>query len=184
MSGIPAHGVFGVPGVGKSTLVSAIVRKSEVSILHLQAGELIREAKNLKVSSEHLRTSSARVINENQSDLVSAYWRNIESSSADTAVFDGHSVIDNDSEFVVIPTEVIRQLQLTSMVFLWADPDQIQSRRENDTHRTRPERTLEEIAKHQNLALATCRSYATELGLRLSVLEDATVDELLQSVLG
>jgi adenylate kinase len=111
MSEFRIIGVFGISGVGKSNLI-AEARKDVPYSLHLQARALIKESLgDPKTTSESLRCRPSDQVRSNQDVLVESFWHTVRLQPKPLVIFDGHLVIDTDSELVEIPQEVIARLR-------------------------------------------------------------------------
>ena len=162
--------VFGISGVGKTTLIDSIARDWPSEILHLQASQLIKDAKQRDLDSEALRTASADEIGVNQDFLISEFDRRVVSAIQSTVIFDGHSVIDNDTDLVLIPTSVIRALSPTAIIFVVDSAATIAARRRSDGRRNRPERSAVKLEFMQSRALEACHGYSDALAVPLHVI--------------
>lgn len=164
-----AFGVFGVSGVGKTSLISRAVQRED-TLLHVQASELIRRGLTGPApSSELLQNSGRDKIIDNQSILIRMF-KNVRRSNPDKLiVLDAHSVVDTGDQIVRIPVAVIHDLQLDHLIFMRSSPDKIVDQRKRDQGRTRPKRTIAEIASMQCQALDVCQEYASQLRLPLSI---------------
>lgn len=157
--------VFGLSGVGKTTLISEFVREHS-SWRSLSASSLLREISNQH--PEHLRTLSRSEIKLNQLLLAMTVRkrRALVGPSVDW-LLDAHSVINNDCELVPVPVEVIAELSPDLLVFIYGTPELILRRRTSDPHRHRPLLSIQQIAEEQKLAFETCLRYSIELQIRL-----------------
>ncbi len=162
--------VFGVSGVGKSTLITRAIARCGVDVLHLQASQLIKMAKGDGATSEELRKSPESAIIANQHLLVSAFHDRIRKHESEIVVFDGHSIIDNGLTVAPIPSDIIRQLGPVGLIFVTASPQDIVDRRTQDTTRSRPIRSLRRLEYLQDSALDVCRDYQRELAVPLDVI--------------
>jgi len=156
--------VFGISGVGKTTLVKRFV-KNHPSYLHLQASALLRTAK--ATTSEALRSAPAAEIRDNQDILVTAFHTARLDAPERPVIFDGHSLIDGDAGLVIIPTDVIARLDPVRLIFVYDEPRLIHQRRISDTSRRRPTRSIEQLAEQQAVAFIACQRYAASLDLPL-----------------
>jgi adenylate kinase len=160
-------GVFGLSGVGKSWLISRFVSANPVA--HVQASQLLREAKaaisGSVTTSEALRIGA---VLDNQALLVRAFSAKI-ADAVQPIIFDGHCVVDNGSQLLEIPVEVIAALSVSGLIFVQSQPAAIVEQRLKDITRTRPARSVEEIEFHQNRAMSVCAEYAKHLRLDLHV---------------
>jgi adenylate kinase len=156
--------VFGVSGVGKSTLLRDFVA-SHAEWMHLIAGDVL--AAMTRRDSEALRTSGKEDIQGNQGLLVERI-REICARHRDKSVLlDAHCVVDNGTELVKVPVSATENLHPDLLVCVWDEPARIQARRAAAIDRMRPERTVTEIDSYQQFVFETCEEYATELGIGL-----------------
>lgn len=157
--------VFGVSGVGKTTLISQFVR--EHSSWHaLSASNLLSGVTNQR--AERLRLLDRAEIEANQLLLVEAIQRRRRlSGEAANWLLDAHSVINNDRELVQVPTEIVARLGPSLLIFTYANASQILTQRASDPRRGRAPASIEQIESEQELALLVCRQYSQELQIRL-----------------
>jgi len=156
--------MFGISGVGKTTLAAAVVAAMP-TITHLTASALLRDEN--QQSNDELRRADATTIGINQAALVRAFLRQAERH--EQILFDGHSLIDTDARLIDIPTEVILALEPKHIVFVAAEAHDISERRRLDPSRARPERSRAELQAQQERALANAREYAraAKIGITL-----------------
>lgn len=168
-SGQVAIGVFGVSGVGKTTLISQFIAAYS-GYIHLEASKLIKESLAKPVlSSEHLRSMEPSAIEVNQIRLTEQFRVARRAHPKKTVILDAHSVIDSDPHATLVSVEIIRELELKQMIFIRDRPDAIARRRDDDSNRRRPMRSVRSIAQLQNMALDQCQVYAVNLGLPLNL---------------
>ena len=175
-------GVFGISGVGKTTLIKRIFCRTAQKILHLEGSTLIKEAMNQSVTSEALRSSSSSNIYDNQEKLIAEYWKNIKNKSIEIVVFDGHCLIDNGQELVQIPLSVVDRLKLCHLIFVDDNPETIYQRRKEDNSRDRPVSTVNELQQLQNRALLVCEHYHLELKIPLLVISASDENALMRLI--
>jgi adenylate kinase len=155
--------VFGISGVGKSTIIRHAMMGS-TTWRHFQASKLIKIGlEDELLSSETLRRASGDQILGNQLLLVESFWRAVGASRCDIAILDGHLVVDADDGLVKIPVGVIERLKPSKLVHIEDRPEEIHYRREADVGRVRPIRTPEILAIHQAMSAQLCGQYAREL---------------------
>ncbi len=107
---------------------------------------------------------------DNQALLVASFPR----AAAQTdlpIIFDGHVVIDGKNGLVEIPTSIFRALGLEAIFLLCAAPADILAHRSGDAWRSRPQRTEQEIARHQEIAIVVARRIATELDIPFQLIK-------------
>ena len=167
--------LLGLSGVGKSTMLGALA--TQLTFTHLEASRLIRAEQARRSlapqSSEALRIGS---VLDNQALLIAGFEH--EAALTDLPIiFDGHSVIDGREDLIEIPAEVFAALGLDAICFLRAEPSDILARRQNDTARLRPARTVEALGEHQEQAIAVAMTIADRLDCPFSLItnEDSAI---------
>lgn len=140
------------------------------SALHVQASQLLREAKE-ELSGENFSVEDLRkgTVLDNQILLVQAFKR-LRRTATQPILFDGHCVVDNGERLLIIPVEVIDELAVTSIVFVEGAAQEIIQRRQDDASRARPARSVQEINEHQQRAKVVCQTYREKLGLPLTII--------------
>lgn len=158
--------VLGLSGVGKTTLLRDAQRR--FSFTHLQAAELIvsekREREGGSIARDLLREGN---IDENQALLVSGFRRLAPNEGL--IVLDGHAVVDTPEGLVEIPPSVFASIDVSGLVVVIDDVESIVSRRRSDSRRTRPLRSTEELARHQERSVLAATRVALTLGVPLFV---------------
>lgn len=126
----------------------------------LSASTLIRDSltktEEQLTSQDHLR---ARNIDDNQAALLEAFNRHIDPDKT-LVILDAHVVIDTPHGLVHIGSDLFREMDPDFMVFVKDEPRKIHRNRERDVSRTRPERSVDSLAKHQEIAIAAARDIA------------------------
>lgn len=158
--------VLGLSGVGKTTLLKNA--RQRFTFAHLQAGELIelekRERKGESVARDLLREAS---IEDNQTLLIGGFLRLAPNEGL--IVLDGHAVVDTPSGLVEIPPSVFSAIDVSGLVVIVDDVERIVSRRRSDPRRTRPIRSPEELARHQERSILAATHVALALGVPVFV---------------
>lgn len=168
-----AIAVFGLSGVGKSTVVERVVSASGGLARSVNAGELIHLRRGDVIGSRSLRSLTAEEILCNQELLVAEFAKERTKGEAPVLLLDGHCVVDNGERLVTVPSDVIERLDLSAAVFIQASPMAIAKRRSDDCRRARPYRSSATLRDQQEAGLSACMSYTIRLGLPLAVV---TVD--------
>jgi adenylate kinase len=161
--------VLGLSGVGKSRLVRLAAAKRD--LFHLSASDLIKA--RLAHTSEELRKGA---VLDNQALMLSEFADRVAAAGDTPVVFDGHSIIDTPAGLLDIPLAVFQAIDPAAIVYITADPKVIEQRRCGDSGRVRPQRSADDLANHQALALARARYFAAELGIPFHVLTSDGVD--------
>jgi adenylate kinase len=169
-------GIFGVSGVGKTTMINAVLA-AEPHWLRISGGTLIQQISGTR-DRDALRALPGEVILENQIAIVRGVERVRESASAQLILFDGHLVVDNILDLVQVPFETVRALGLAGIVFVKEIPNVIRARRLADSSRQRFARTIAQISREQTLALGLAKRYSSQLNLRLKVFSPQDRDQL------
>lgn len=162
--------IFGISGVGKSTLINYFIKNSP-EWTHLQAGQLIKaELKN--IDHDKLRLEGNEAILKNQYLMIDAFWREIDTKQLSKVIFDGHSIIDTGRDILDIPVDVIQALKPDKLVFIKVAPSTVLTRRTNDNSRDRPVLLEEQIEDQQNRALRQVEIYSAALSVPVEILEN------------
>ena len=160
-------GVFGISGVGKSTLIRRA--GDRVPLLHLQASDLIKSRlgkQSVQPSSEELR--QGRVL-DNQRLMIDEFLDRV-SKAEGIVVFDGHTIVDAPTGLIEVPLSVFKELKLDEIVFIEDVPETIAARRATDTSRARPDRDPDLLRQHQDLAKARSIAIADALGIPIHII--------------
>jgi adenylate kinase len=156
--------VFGVSGVGKSTMLRDYVA-SHPGWMHLIAGDVLSAM--MRQDSEALRTSGTEDIQANQRLLVERILEICARHPDKRVLLDAHCVIDNGAGFVKVPVAAIEDLPPDLLVCVWDEAARIQVRRACATDRIRPERTVAQLDNYQKTVVETCEEYGEELDIEL-----------------
>ena len=156
--------VSGVPGVGKTTVVTDAIRMVEdrrnVSLITYGSVMFeIAQKKRLVENRDELRqlpVKKQREVQKLAGERIAAM------SKTQIVIVDTHTLIQTtDGGFLIgLPKWVAEAIRPASIVLVEADPENIASRRAKDSTRTRDEQMVENIAAHQLL----CRSAAVAVG--------------------
>jgi adenylate kinase len=153
--------VFGVSGVGKSTLIDRFVGSADTSWAALSASKLIAE--DLAESPETFRNAAGPEIRTNQQRIVDAVDKRRNADRGKDYLLDAHITIDSDDGPIDIGIEIISRLGPDGIVVVVDSPIAILERRTNDSNRRRQMRTVEEIEILQSRGEEAARKYARSL---------------------
>ncbi|MCL6707283.1 AAA family ATPase [Pseudomonas sp. R2.Fl] len=158
--------LVGLSGVGKSTLLEDAQRG--LVFEHLQASDLIKAERSERqakpVAHDLLHEGN---IDDNQALLISGFMRYAPEDGL--VVLDGHTVIDTPDGLVEISPLVFSAIDVSRFVVLVDDVEKIALRRLSDTRRTRPTRSHEELAEHQERSVLAAYRAALSLSVPLFV---------------
>ncbi len=179
--------IVGIPGVGKTSLVTTVVKKlSDNGIavsVHSYGTLMLDEAKNLGVQD---RDELRRLPIEKQQELQKMAAEDISNMEDDVILIDTHAFISTKSGFYPgLPNYVIQIMQPTNFIAITASPDEIHDRRMKDTTRNRDPVSIEDIKKElavQDAMLSSC-SVLSGSPMKVVFNHEGKVDEAAKSVL-
>ncbi len=153
------HIVVGTPGAGKSSVLSIFLKKNpEWKVLNY--GTLMMEiAKDFGVKDrDELRKSPIKLQKEIQKKVGEELK---ELSKNRKLILDTHaSVKTSKGYYPGLPFNIIRELNVDSIILIDADEKEILKRREKDPSRKRDKETIEELREHRSINKAMCTTYA------------------------
>jgi adenylate kinase len=168
--------VSGVPGVGKTTVVTDAIRQVEdqLNVSLVTYGSVmfeIAQKKRLVESRDGLRMlpiKKQREVQKLAGERIAAM------SKSQVVVVDTHTLIQTtDGGFLIgLPKWVAEALQPASIVLVEADPKNIAKRRAKDATRQRDDQLTQRIANHQNLCRAAAVAVGTLTGATVLILKN------------
>ena len=179
--------IVGIPGVGKTTVVSRVVEllkekniKVSVSIF---GTVMFDEAKKKGVQNrDDLRKISVR----EQKELQSMAARTISAINDDVIIVDTHAFISTKEGFYPgLPHNVLEILNPDSFIMITARPEEIYNRRMTDTTRTRDIVSIDAIKKELDVTsamLSTC-SILCGSPIKMVLNTEGKVDEAARGIL-
>jgi adenylate kinase len=179
--------IVGIPGVGKTTVVSRVVEllkaknvKVSVSIF---GTVMFDEAKKKGVKNrDDLRKLSVK----EQKELQSMAARTIASITDDVVIVDTHAFISTQEGFYPgLPHNVLEILNPDSFIMISARPEEIYNRRMTDATRTRDIVSIDTIKKELDVTsamLSTC-SILCGSPIKMVLNTEGKVDEAAKGIL-
>lgn len=162
--------VAGVPGVGKSTLVSAIC--NEIGRTFVSLGSMMLEIA-MKCSVVTSRDQIRRLPAGQQLALLQQAAERITASTSD-AIVDTHLLVATSRGYVPgLPRSVAELLSPETVVLIEAPPDQIARRRATDGLRVRNLQSSAAIAEHIALTRAAAASICILTSARLFIVDNS-----------
>ena len=161
MAGSKKVVIVGIPGVGKTTLVTRLVelikQKNKTVSVHSYGTVMLDEAmKNGVKDRDELRALPI----EKQKELQKIAAEKISKLSDDVIFIDTHAFISTEAGFYPgLPNYVIEIIQPTNFIAITASPDEIHNRRMKDETRNRDPISIEDIKKElavQDAMLSSC----------------------------
>ena len=153
--------IVGIPGVGKTSLVTKIAelikQKNKTVSVHSYGTIMFEEAKKMGIKNrDELRTLPI----EKQKELQKIAAETISNLSDDVIFIDTHAFISTKAGFYPgLPNYVIEIIQPTNFIAISASPDEIHDRRMKDGTRERDPISIEDIKKElavQDAMLSSC----------------------------
>ena len=179
--------IVGIPGVGKTSLVTRIVElinaQKHCASVHSYGTVMMDEAANNQVSDRdnlrHLPVSQ-------QKELQKQAAKKIAELTDDVVFVDTHAFISTDEGFYPgLPYHVIQILEPTHLIAISARPEEISNRRMKDDSRNRDKISIEAIKKElavQDAMLASC-SVLSGSPLKVILNNEGKIDEAAQNVI-
>jgi len=153
--------IVGIPGVGKTSLVTKVVElikaKNKTASVHSYGTVMLELAKDFGVKNrDELRTLPV----EKQKELQRLAAEKLASLNDDVIFVDTHAFISTKAGFYPgLPNHVIQIIEPTNFIAITASPDEIHNRRIKDETRNRDTISIEEIKKElavQDAMLSSC----------------------------
>ena len=157
--------IVGIPGVGKTSLVTKIAelikQKNKTVSVHSYGTIMFEEAKKMGIKNrDELRTLPI----EKQKELQKIAAETISNLSDDVIFIDTHALISTKAGFYPgLPNYVIQIIQPTNFIAISASPDEIHNRRMKDGTRERDPISIEDIKKElavQDAMLSSCSVFS------------------------
>ena len=179
--------IVGIPGVGKTSLVTRIVElinsEKHCASVHSYGTVMMDEAGSSQVSDRdnlrHLPVSQ-------QKDLQKQAATAISQLTDDVVFIDTHAFIStNEGFYPGLPYHVIQILEPTHLIAISARPEEIYNRRMKDDTRNRDKVSIEGIKKElavQDAMLASC-SVLSGSPLKVILNNEGKIDEAAQNVI-
>lgn len=139
-------GVFGISGTGKTTLTKLFLQRNP-DYIGTSASSLIANVGN-EINYQHLNQNKA---SRNQEILIDQYNKFKEENKK--SIIELHNLIELDNGIFWIPPEVLINLNIDLIFFLYTDPHEILNRRISDKSKSRKIVTPNELKKIQDLSL-------------------------------
>ena len=179
--------IVGIPGVGKTSLVTRIVEllngdKQRASV-HSYGTVMMDEAEKNQVAD---RDSLRRLPVSEQKELQKQAAKKISQLTDDVIFIDTHAFISTKEGFYPgLPNHVIQILEPTHFIAISARPEEIYNRRMKDDTRNRDKISIEAIKKElavQDAMLSSC-SVLSGSPMKVILNNEGKIDEAAKNVI-
>lgn len=172
--------VTGVPGVGKTTVVTEAAEKAGLEVV-VYGSEMFRVAKDrgLVADRDEMRKLDPAVQRQVQKEAAEAIARR------GRVVVDTHCMIATPKGFLPgLPEWVVRGLEPETVVLIETDPEAIAARRASDETRKRDADSAAAIDRHQQLNRAAAAAVATLTGATVATVanEEGKIAEAVEAL--
>ena len=179
--------MVGIPGVGKTTLVSKIVellksKQKSVSV-HSFGTVMFEEAQKNGIKD---RDELRKLTMEQQKNLQKIAAEKLSRLGDDLVIIDTHAFISTNAGFYPgLPNHVLQIIKPSNFISVSARPEEIYNRRMKDTTRNRDQVSLESIKKELSVQEAMLSSCSVLSGSPMKTILNAEgkVDEAAQAVI-
>ncbi|MFZ2587127.1 MAG: AAA family ATPase [Alphaproteobacteria bacterium] len=168
--------VFGLPAVGKTTLIGGFISHNP-AWFRISGGDLIKQGMS-EADRDSLRVQGIGQVEENQIVLINNFHKTLVNTPNKNILFDGHCLVNTGGKLYTIPTHVIQSISPNKIILLDADTPIIIARRLQDKLRpNREKETEEEVNKRRMLSMNVCQTYGKELDIPVIVLTNPSPEE-------
>jgi adenylate kinase len=131
--------VVGIPGVGKTTVVSNVkntLEQTGIKTILAEFGKImLEEAKKLNIQN---RDEIRRLSIEDQKKLQNLAATKISQIYSDVVIIDTHLFINTkEGYYPGLPAHLLNNIKPTHLILIIANPEEIYHRRQNDSTRVR-----------------------------------------------
>ena len=178
--------IVGIPGVGKTTVVTKLeelLKAASIKTDYVVFGTVMfEEAQKMGAKSrDDMRRLDVKTQKQLQINAASAIAR----KSASIVLIDTHLFISTKEGYMPgLPNDILKALSPTNLVLIEASPDDIVSRRQNDPTRTRDTTKPELIEKELLVAKSMLSASALITGATIKMVTNANgkVDECAKEI--
>lgn len=163
--------VFGIPGSGKTTVLTAVAKHIELTRLNF-GDYMFNEAKKQGLVKSRDRMKRLPLVRQAELQLAAAEKIHTYSRKGNI-ILDTHASIKTPRGYMPgLPEKVLRALAPEAFVIVQADPGYIYNRRSKDALRNRDGDTIEDIEEHQKMNRAFAAVCATLTGSTVLIVKN------------
>jgi adenylate kinase len=169
--------VTGIPGVGKTTVITTAVdmvkKKHGKEVLVLNFGTAMFEMASQKGYVKD-RDEMRKMPTATQRKVQKIAGENIAKKAESARVIvDTHTLIQTNNGYLIgLPEWVVKAIGPNTIVLIEADPQNIASRRSDDPTRTRDTQVVEDIEIHQQMCRAAAVAVGTLTGATVRIIKN------------
>ena len=176
---------MGIPGVGKTTIVSSVKNTLEekgVKTILAEFGKImLEEANKLNIKN---RDEIRRLSIYEQKKLQNLAAEKISQINADVVIIDTHLFINTkEGYYPGLPLDLLNNLKPTNLILIIANPEEIYHRRQNDSTRDRDIISMDSIKNDIDVSkmLISCCSRESGAPLKIHANPENSITECTQN---
>lgn len=159
--------VMGLPGVGKSTVLSAANGRADWRIVNY--GDLMFEIAKRKFGLAH-RDSLRKLEQEKQKEVQSEVGDEL-SKMQGKLILDTHCSIATPDGFLVgLPDSILEKLKVERLVYITAPVSEVVARRSSDGTRVRDSESAESLQAHDDYNRELLLHYSAKTGASVEII--------------
>ena len=176
----------GIPGVGKTTVVTEVfnqLQQKNIKLENLTFGTIMfEEAQKLGISN---RDEMRKLSVDKQKNFQIKAAQTIAKINADVVLIDTHLFIKTNSGYMPgLPKDILDYLLPTNLVLVEAKPQDVLDRRLNDPNRTRDSATIDSIEFDNQIArsMLSSSSILTGASVFITINQEGKSQEAAKSI--
>jgi adenylate kinase len=178
--------VVGIPGVGKTTVVSNVKNSLEQTGIKTNLAEfgkiMLEEAKKLNIQN---RDEIRRLSIDDQKRLQNLAATKISQIYSDVVIIDTHLFINTkEGYYPGLPAHLLNNIKPTHLILIIANPEEIYHRRQNDSTRVRDIISLDSIKNEIDVSkmLISCCSIISGAPFKILANREGSLTECTQKM--
>jgi len=178
--------VVGIPGVGKTTVVSNVKNSLEQTGIKTNLAEfgkiMLEEAKKMNIQN---RDEIRRLSIEDQKRLQNLAATKISQIYSDVVIIDTHLFINTkEGYYPGLPAHLLNNIKPTHLILIIANPEEIYHRRQNDSTRVRDMISLDSIKNEIDVSkmLISCCSIISGAPFKILANREGSLTECTQKM--